>query len=197
MKRLLAFIILFGGIAIAQNAANATLFIVNDSKGSGFALRPLTLKVLDGKTELASVKNHQTVRVDIKPGVHGLALKIAGKDITVLNAKPGEVYFLRVSVDQGFAYAATRCVLMKPEEAVYWFPEAQQLIKEPAPPSAAVVTPKPSPQVDVSRPVSPATPIPEVRPAATNVDVNAGLSLGEIARRARANKPTNTSPAQK
>ena len=130
MKQLLVLILMFGGIAVAQDA---TLYVVNDSKGGGFAMRPLTLTILDGREELASVKNHKTVKVSIKPGVHGLALKIANKDITVLTAKPGETYFLRISVDQGLAYAGTRCVLMKPEEAVYWIPEAQQFVKDTPP----------------------------------------------------------------
>lgn len=142
MKHLLALVLMFAGVAVAQDAS---LYIVNDSKGGGFAMRPLTVTVLDGRTELASVKNHQTVKVDIKPGVHGLALKIANKDITVLTAKSGETYFLRVSVDQGFAYAGTRCVLMKPEDAVYWIPEAQQFVKDTPPVSApAVQTPAPA-----------------------------------------------------
>src|SRR4029077_1718095 len=109
MNRLLALVMCLCGAAVAQEKS---LYITNDSKGGAFAMRPLTLTVLDGRAELASVKNHKTVKVSIKPGVHGLALKIAYKDITVPTAKPGETYFLRVSVDQGLAYAGTRCVLM-------------------------------------------------------------------------------------
>jgi hypothetical protein len=114
-------------------------------------MRPLTLKVLDGNQELASVKNHQVMKLAIAPGVHGLALKIASKDRAVLTAKPGETYFLRVSVDQGFAYAGTKCVLMKAEEAIYWIPEAQQFVAaQPTP----VVQAPPSPQAPAVVPVS-------------------------------------------
>jgi len=162
MNRLLALVLMLCGVAVAQDAS---LYITNDSKGSGFAMLPLTLTVLDGRAELASVTNHKTVKVSIMPGVHGLALKIANKDITVLTAKPGETYFLRVSVDQGLAYAGTRCVLMKPEEAVYWIPEAQQFIKDAAP--AAV------PTVQTQSPANPpvqgdrSTPAASVTPAST------------------------------
>ena len=117
-----------------SNSPNATLYVVNDSKGTGFALRPLTLKLLMDNQELASVKNHQIAKLSISPGDHGFALKIARKDVTVLHVKPGETYFMRVMVDQGFAYAATRCVLMSADEASYWIPEANQFRKEAKPP---------------------------------------------------------------
>lgn len=204
MKQLLALILMFGGIAVAQDA---TLYVVNDSKGGDFAMRPLTLTILDGREELASVKNHKTVKVTIKPGVHGLALKIANKDITVLTAKPGETYFLRISVDQGLAYAGTRCVLMKPEEAVYWIPEAQQFVKD-APPAAVPAVQEKSPanlpvQSERSIPPTTVTPTPatgreespqeeQARADRNTVVVSAqpassvpAESLGDAARRAK------------
>jgi hypothetical protein len=194
MKQFLVVLLLFGGISVAQDAS---LYIVNDSKGGGFAMRPLTLKVLDGRTELASVKNHQTVKVSIKPGVHGLALKIANKDITVLTAKPGETYFLRVSVDQGFAYAGTRCMLMKPEEAVYWIPAAQQFIKD-TPLASAVSAPAPQPAPVAAAPISPTTiaPIRDSQSTIVDTDLDPNQSLGEAARRARAKKQKSQPPKQ-
>ena len=184
MKRLLALILMFGGGAVAQDA---TLYIVNDSKGGGFAMRPLTLKVLDGRTELAAVKNHQTVKVNIKPGIHGFALKIANKDVTVLTAKPAETYFLRVSVDQGFAYAGTRCVLMKPEQAVYWVPEAQPYIKD-TPPTSATSPPQPAPVVAAPSPAAVVAPVPEPQYAIVDFNMDSSQSLGEGARRAKQHK---------
>jgi hypothetical protein len=160
----------------------STLYIVNDSKGGGFAMRPLTLKVLDGNQELASVKNHQVMKLSIAAGVHGFALKIASKDRTVLTAKPGETYFLRVSVDQGLAYAGTKCVLLKPEEAVYWIPEAQQFVAaQPTP----VVQAPPSPQTPAVVPVSAYD---QTLPKGSTISTDSSGSLGDAARRAKQRK---------
>jgi PEGA domain len=123
-----------------SKSQNATLYVVNDSKGTGFALRPLTLKLLMDNQELASVRNHQVAKLSISPGDHGFALKIARKDVTVLHVKPGATYFMRVMVDQGFAYAATRCVLMSADEASYWIPEANQFRKEAKKPTSETAT---------------------------------------------------------
>jgi hypothetical protein len=160
----------------------ATLYIVNDSKGGGFAMRPLTLKVLDGSQELASVKNHQVTKLSIAAGVHGFALKIASKDRAILTAKAGETYFLRVSVDQGFAYAGTKCVLMKPEEAVYWIPEAQQFVA--AQPTLVIQAP-PSPQPPAVVPVSTNE---QTSLKGSTITTNSSDSLGDAARRAKQRK---------
>jgi len=173
------FAVTLGAASSFGQQPQSTLYIVNDSKGGGFAMRPLTLKVLDGNQELASVKNHQVVKLNIAAGVHGFALKIASKDRTVLIAKPGETYFLRVSVDQGFAYAGTRCVLMKPEEAVYWIPEAQQFV-------AAQTTPViQAPSVVQAPAVVTVSAHDQASPTGSIISSNSSESLGDAARRAK------------
>jgi hypothetical protein len=132
--------------AFAQQSAKSTLYIVNDSRGGGLGLRPLTLKVLDGEQEVASVKNHQIVKLDIAEGAHSFALKSSSKGRVLLTMKAGETYFLRVSMDQGFTNAGARCVLMKPEEAVHWIPQAKQFVSESETPESVVpVSTQPAP----------------------------------------------------